>query len=289
MTATLWAADPNDLADPTTLFWDADTTQHLVTIPEEGTVPSELPPNTMIVYRCDISTAAAPPFPFFSSLSGNDSPPTWTFGPSMLQMFGTILISATPALYDLTAQDQYGYSGAGRYRTYAQVQDINTGQVTAEYTVQEGLLLIQFARAPQPGQIDFSGQPNYGCGCCPPWDTSAGAPDTPAPSGDAVLVYGDQQIAGQKDFTEIPTVDGVPLTDVASQWFTGTGRPSDPYPGANVNDYYLDVSTGDVWQLGDTSSWSVTAHQAETAQNQGYASMVPGTATAGTAQEESNG
>lgn len=40
--------------------------------------------------------------------------------------------------------------------------------------------------------------------------------------------------------------------------FTGSGDPADPYPGAISGDVYLDLGTGQVWALGETTATAVT-------------------------------
>lgn len=40
-----------------------------------------------------------------------------------------------------------------------------------------------------------------------------------------------------------------PAGDDGTRWFDGAGAPVEPIAGANPGDYYLDTTTGNVWQL----------------------------------------
>lgn len=44
-----------------------------------------------------------------------------------------------------------------------------------------------------------------------------------------------------------------PAGTPGEKWYQGMGPPPDPFPGANPSDQYLDVATGDVYELGATT------------------------------------
>lgn len=216
--------------------------------------------------------ASTPPVPaapadsllIYSAAAQSPDPdqPTWTLTPDSTTAFATLIATASPpgpAAYDATAtHGATPVSVRGAYQVIARGYPIQDPPATepVDLLVRYGPLTLLLP-APSAGRIPFTGNHAQGCGCGCGGGGSAGQPTPPVTPTDpcencedAVLVHGDQYIEGQKDFAEMPTVQGVPISAWATIWFTGEGAPQEPFPG-DLNDLYLDRESGNYYRLPD--------------------------------------
>jgi len=242
--------------------------------------------NGAVRYRMELRDLTGMTMYNAPSILVNQSQPLWDFTANSLNVFGTVMIQRVPETYDATADGQ-DFATRGSYMVVGTgtPEDSQTGE-EEDVLVLYGPLTIRFMQAPTHGRMEFVGSHGGSCGCgCGGsgsyWapaggsgDGSGGGTEPPEPyplPEDAVLVYGDQHIDGQKDFSVMPTVHGIPIDAAASEWFTGSGPPGEPFPGADVHDYYLDTSNGDVYRLADQIP---------------VLNMTPGTTSTSTSTEE---
>lgn len=141
-----------------------------------------------------------------------------------------------PDLLNLTSQPAPGNCEDCDERFVNATGDVMTGSLT----LAQGSVVVDAGGLYVKDEADFGGDIYQQSGGAAQFGRFLG--QNPAEFLDTVTLFQDPELpleASTKQYC-----DGN-----SSRWFDGEGPPSDPHPGADTGDYYLDTLTGDVYVL----------------------------------------